>query len=127
MTDASVYPSFVNPDFTHVSPVTFSDGSTLNKSRGVPQINAKGFRRGLIAFKIIAVGVDVDENGSVLPELVIEIVDPATLAPSNIKPATQQGGGGKPMLVQSQQRSLPASVVDATSRRHCLCVPILVG
>ena len=79
VTDGSTYESFVNPDFVHVSPVFPSDISTLNMQGGVPRVNAKGLRRGLIAFKIIAVGNDVDGNGSVLPELVLEIVDPSTI------------------------------------------------
>ena len=80
VTDDTQYPSFVDPDFVHVSPVTFSDTSTLNQSGGVPQVNAHGLRRGLLAFKIVAVGVDVDGSGSVLPELEIEIVDPETIS-----------------------------------------------
>ena len=92
VTDASSYPSFVDPNFIHVSPVTMSDVSTLNMQGGVPRVNAKGLRRGLIAFKIIAVGNDIDGGGSVLPQLVIEIQDPATINPEDIRPAGQVGG-----------------------------------
>jgi len=79
VTDENVYDSFVDPNYVHVSPVTYSDVSTLDMQSGVPQVNAKGLRRGLIAFKIIAVGVDPDGSGSILPELVVEIVDPSTI------------------------------------------------
>ena len=100
VTDGSSYDSFVNPDFVHVSPVTFSDLSTLNMDGDIPQVNAKGLRRGLIAFKIIAVGPDPDGGGSVLPKLVIEIVDPATIDPNDLKPPGESGGSGKTKLVQ---------------------------
>lgn len=99
VTDGSSYDSFVNPDFVHVSPVTYSDVGTLNMDGGVPQVNAKGLRRGLIAFKIIAVGPDTDGGGSVLPKLVIEIVDPATINPNDLKPPSESGSG-KTKLVQ---------------------------
>jgi hypothetical protein len=46
----------------------------------------------LIAFKIIAVGIDSDGGGSVLPQLVLKIVDPATIDPDDLKPPGQQGG-----------------------------------
>lgn len=98
VTDSSAYPSFVNPDFVHVSPVFESDVSTLNMQSGIPRLNAKGQRRGLIAFKIISVGNDPDGSGSVLPELVIEIVDPATIDPLKIK--ADGSAGGKLMLVR---------------------------
>ena len=82
---------------THICPVTFSDVSTLAKDGNVPQVNAKGLRRGLIAFKIIAVGTDIDGSGSVLPEIVIEIVDPATTSLNDIKPTSE---GGKLRIVR---------------------------
>lgn len=100
VTDGNTYESFVDPDFVHVSPVTFSDMSTLNMEYDVPQLNAKGLRRGLIAFKIIGVGDDVDGGGSVLPELVIEIVDPSTVSLDDLKPVGQQQSGGEIQLVQ---------------------------
>ena len=40
---------------------------------------AKGERRGLVAYKIIGVGADPDGNGSVFPNLIIEIVDPSLI------------------------------------------------
>ena len=100
VTDGSTYVTFVDPEFVHVSPVFESDISTLNMQNGVPQLNAKGLRRGLIAFKIIAVGNDPDGNGSVLPELVIEIVDPSTVDPSQITADSSGGGSGEISLVQ---------------------------
>ena len=99
VTDGSRYDAFVNPDFVHVSPVTLSDVSTLHMSGGVPRVNAKGLRRGLIAFRIIAKGTDIDGGGSVLPELVIKIVDPATIKSTDVKPFGKSGSG-KLKLVQ---------------------------
>ncbi len=78
--DPNVYPSYVNPDFVHISPVYKSDTSVLNPVNGVPAVNALGLRRGLLAFKIIGVGSDPDgPEGSVLPNLIIEVVDPNTV------------------------------------------------
>ena len=76
---AEVFPSYVT-DTVHVSPVFKSDVSALNPQNGVPAVNALGIRRGLLAFKIIAVGADPDgPAGSVLPNLVIVVVDPSTI------------------------------------------------
>jgi len=78
--DPSKYPSYVDPDFIHVSPVTKGDTNVLNPVNGVPAVNGLGFRRGLLAFKIIGVGADPDgPGGSVLPNLIIEIVAPSTV------------------------------------------------
>lgn len=87
VTDGNGYQDFVDPEFVHVSPVTFSDVSTLNMAAGSPRVNAHGLRRGLLAFKIVAVGPDYDGAGSLLPELVIEIVDPTTIDPNSLLPA----------------------------------------
>ena len=100
VTNGDMYDSFVNPDFVHVSPVFESDVSTLNKKSGVPRLNAKGLRRGLLAFKIIEVGQDIDGGGSVLPELIIEIVDPSTIDPNYHSSSGQGGGGDTYRLVQ---------------------------
>ena len=100
VTDDSIYPSFVNPDFVHISPIFESDISTLEKKNGVGQINAKGQRRGLLAFKIMEVGPDKDSGGSLLPELVIEIVDPATTTIDDLKAAITTSGGGDIRIVQ---------------------------
>jgi Flp pilus assembly protein TadG len=91
--DATKYRSYVDPDFIHISPVSMSDLSTLSMQSGVPQINAKGLRRGLIAFKIINVGVDIDGTGSVLPELVIEVVDPSSFSLKDMKHVSKLQGG----------------------------------
>jgi Flp pilus assembly protein TadG len=98
VTDAGLYESYVDANYVHVSPVTYSDCSTLNMVDGVPQVNAKGLRRGLISFKIKDVGVDVDGGGSVLPELIVEIVDPATINPLELRPPGQEFRYGR--LVQ---------------------------
>ena len=89
--DPSVYPSYVNPDFIHISPVTKSDTSVLNPVNGVPAVNALGLRRGLLAFKIIGVGADPDgPGGSVLPNLIIEVVDPSTVSIDEVAPITRR-------------------------------------
>ena len=98
VTDGSLYDSFVHPDFIHVSPVFPSDISTLNQSGGVPQVNAKGLRRGLLAHKIVSVGADTDGGGSVLPELELEIVDPSTISMDDIEPTGGSSGGGSGSL-----------------------------
>ena len=89
--DPALYETYVNPDFVHVSPVYRSDVNGLNPvstpvwANGAPAVQALGLRRGLIAFKIIGVGADPDgPEGSVLPNLVIEIADPATIDLGNL-------------------------------------------
>ncbi len=89
--DPSKYLSYVNPDVIHVSPVTKSDTSVLNPVNGVPAVNALGFRRGLLAFKIIGVGADPDgPEGSVLPNLIIEVVAPNTVSIDEVAPLTRR-------------------------------------
>ena len=96
MENANLYPSYVDPNYVHVSPIFTSDVNALNPVDGSPTVNALGLRRGLLAFKIIAVGADPDgPSGSVLPNLVIEIVDPITIDLSGVLPA----GKSKPKLV----------------------------
>ena len=90
MDDGSKYHEYVDPDFVHISPVFKSDVSALNPVSGAPAVNALGERRGLLAFKIIAVGGDIDGSGSVLPHLVIEVVDPSTINLDDIG----RGSGG---------------------------------
>jgi len=107
--DVDVFPSYPDPDFVHVSPVFESDVSPLNPvypediptEHGVPAVNALGLRRGLLAFKIIGVGSDPDgPSGSLLPNLIIEIVDPATIDLSDVE-LYGGGSGGSPLtLVQ---------------------------
>ena len=93
--DPGVYDSFVNPDMTHVSPIYESDVSDL----GGNEVNAKGMRRGLLAFKIIAAGPD--PAGSELPTLTIQIVDPATITLDDVTPASSTStGNGKIRLVK---------------------------
>ena len=88
--DPAVYPDFVDPDFLHVSPIYYSDVSGLNPMPdGTPCVNAMGLRRGLLAFKIIAIGADPDgPGGSVLPNIVVEIVDPSEIDLSDIPRST---------------------------------------
>ena len=70
LSDPGRYPEFVNPDEVLVSPIWKSDVSDTE-----PWVNARGERRGLVAFKILALGAD--PPGSYLPNLVIEIVSPS--------------------------------------------------
>ena len=44
-----------------------------------------GLRRGLLAFKVLSVGSDIDGSGTVLPELEIIVVDPANIDLSDVK------------------------------------------
>ena len=73
--DASVFPSFVTLE-CQISPLYKSDVSELNPVNGDPAVNALGWRRGLVSFKIIGVGMDPDGSGSVLPNLIFEICPP---------------------------------------------------
>jgi hypothetical protein len=90
--DASAYPGFVDDKHCQASPVYKSDVSELNPVAGSPAVdlspavNALGWRRGLVIFKIVGVGTDPDgPGGSVLPNLRIQICDPATaLGPGGI-------------------------------------------
>ncbi len=100
--DPSLYPGFVSPA-AQVSPVYKSDVSDLGLVGGVPAVDALGVsalgeRRGLVAFTIVAVGSDPDgPGGSLLPNLIIQLVDPATVSLSGIAPGV--GGPGNINLV----------------------------
>ena len=74
--------------------------AALNQSGGVPQVNTKGLRQGLLAYKIIAVGDDIDGSGSVLPELIIEIVDPATVSLDDLEHISAVNASGSFQLVK---------------------------
>ncbi len=90
--DPAAYENFVNPDFVQVCPIYKSDISDLGNN----EVNALGERRGLLAFKIMAVGEDPDgPGGSVLPNLIIEIVDPSSITIDDVLPPD----GGKLQLV----------------------------
>jgi len=82
--DPGVYASFLNPNFVQVCPVFKSDVSPLV---GNNLVNALGERRGLLAFKIIAVGDD--PSGTELPSLTIEIVDPSTINIEDVPPPSK--------------------------------------
>ena len=106
--DPSRYESFVNPNLVHVSPIFHSDLSNLNPAPsplwadGIPAVNALGIRRGLLAFKIIGVGLDPDgPGGSVLPNLIIQIVDPSFIDLSSVStvPVYVELGPGTSVLV----------------------------
>ena len=95
--DPDDYPYFVDPNIVHVSPIYKSDTSALNaindgKNGRIPAVNAKGFRRGLMAFKILAVGVD--PPGAVLPTMTIEIVDGTGIDLSQVSIGVPSEGGG---------------------------------
>jgi hypothetical protein len=93
--DKNRYPSFVNPDQAHVSPLFKSDLSDHNL---VPGIVALGERRGLVAFRIIGVGIDPDGNGSKLPNLIFEILDPATVSSLSSVVLHFEAGTGEGMV-----------------------------
>ena len=94
--DRTRYPSFVDPNFVHISPVWQSDVSERNPigyPANTPAVNALGERRGLVAFRIIGVQGNVgndddddDDSSSVLPKLIIEIVDPSTVWLDKVHP-----------------------------------------
>ncbi len=92
--DPSLYPSYVNPDFIHVSPVYKSDVTELDPvvvgTDPIPAVSALGIRRGLLVFKILGVGADPDGPGSKLPNLIIEIVDPNTVFIDGVTPFTRR-------------------------------------
>ncbi|MEE8124234.1 MAG: TadG family pilus assembly protein [Nitrospirales bacterium] len=97
VTDASLYPGFINPNFVQVCPIYKSDVSVL----GEPEdniVNAKGERRGLLAFKIL--DTPPDPKGY-LPNLRIEIVDPSTITLGDVNPPSEmEEGAGKIRIVQ---------------------------
>ena len=74
LSDPDRYADFVDPYRIQVSTVYKNDISDTE-----PGVNALGERRGLVAFKILGVGADPDGAGSVLPNLIFEIVDPSML------------------------------------------------
>ena len=104
--DASAYYSFVNQEACQVSPVYKSDVSELNPVGGSPAVdlspavNALGWRRGLVIFKIVGVGTDPDgPSGSKLPNLLIQICDPDELGPGGIASIRRLGQGMRYRLV----------------------------
>ena len=95
VSDPGVYDTFVNPEFVHVSPIYDSDISDL----GSNEVNAKGQRKGLLAFQII--DALPDPPGSELPHLMIRIVDPATIVLDDVTPwSSTSTGSGKIRLVK---------------------------
>ena len=88
VSNGTLHSSFVNPDYIHVSPLYKSDVSNTS-----PGVNAKGERRGLVAFKII--GVTADPPGSVLPSLIIETVSPLDVDLDQV--TLGQGGASAPV------------------------------
>ncbi len=95
VSDPGVYETFVNHDFVHVSPIYDSDISNL----GGNEVNAKGMRHGLLAFKVIAAGPD--PGGSELPNLTIQIVDPGTITLGDVTSwSATSTGSGKIRLVK---------------------------
>jgi hypothetical protein len=79
--DSAQWSLYVDPHRVLVSPLYTGDISDT-----APWVNAQGERRGLIAYKIIAIGADPDGGGSLFPNLVFEIVNPSTLDLSLIVP-----------------------------------------
>ena len=88
VSDPAYYPSLVDPYQILVSPVWKSDISDTD-----PGVNAKGERRGLLAYKIIGV-----TPGLYLPNLLIEIVSPANIDLDDVFPLGSTSA--KTLLVQ---------------------------
>jgi hypothetical protein len=96
--DGARYPEFVNPAAILVSPVYKSDVNQIN-----PQdVNALGERRGLLAFSIIGIGRDPDGDGSVLPNIIIQVRDPTGINLDDVAIGSggQGGVGGLVRLVR---------------------------
>jgi hypothetical protein len=96
LSDGSLYAQLLGLP-CQVSPVYKSDISELNPVYGIPAVNAKGERRGLMAFKIVEVLDDPDGSGSRLPNIRIEICAP--IDPSVVTPGPSGGGGNASALV----------------------------
>lgn len=94
--DPDRYPEFVTME-CQVSPVYKSDLSELDpvtneEYEEEPAVNGLGWRRGLLAFKIIEILADPDgPDGSVLPDVRIEVCPPGLPGdPSEVGSATEK-------------------------------------
>ena len=87
--DPAGYAALVDPELVHIEPVFISDLSVLNPVGGVPAVNALAARRGVVAIRVLAVGADPDGAGSQLPNLVVEIVDPALVTFEPVPPGSR--------------------------------------
>ena len=74
ISDDSMFPSLIDPNVIVVTPLFKSDLSELEEG-----VEAKGERRGLVAFQIIGVGDDPDGGGSRFPNLIIRFVDTSAI------------------------------------------------
>lgn len=85
--DPTLYPSFVTSK-CQVSPIYESDISRLNPIQpgNIWNVNAKGKRRGLLSFRIDAIGADPDGSGSQLPNIIITVCDPTTTPIASVSP-----------------------------------------
>lgn len=100
--DPDVYPTYVDPSYCQVSPIYKSDISDLSDEEDEPAVstaNALGWRRGLLAFKVIGIGEDPDGNGDVLPNIIIEICSPNDVDLGTIAPGPGTSSGMKLRLV----------------------------
>jgi Putative Tad-like Flp pilus-assembly len=95
-----LYPSYINPGKCQVSPVYKSDVSALNPSKGIPRVNALGWRNGTLAFSLDSIAEDPDGNGSVLPRVWITVCDPT--------PFTSPGG----VVTLPHEADLPVRLVQ---------------
>ena len=105
MSDPDEYPNYIDPEHCQVSPVYKSDIGKLNDLGDpypeTPAVNGLGWRRGLLAFKVIGIGEDPDgPNGSVLPNLIIEVCPPALGAGPGGLAEIPPYGNQYPRLVQ---------------------------
>ena len=94
------------PGSCQASPVYKSDVSELNPIGGspavdlTPNVNALGWRRGLVIFRIFDIGTDPDgPSGSKLPNLKIQICDPSELDRAGGIASVTLGQGMKYQLV----------------------------
>lgn len=82
--DPAMYYRFIDRDNCQVSPIYKNDINDPKEEQ--PAVNALGWRRGLLAFKIIDIGADPDGAGSVLPNIVIEVCDPTMIGLDDVVP-----------------------------------------
>jgi len=85
--DPSLYPNYLSPSNCQVSPLYKSDLSVVN----VPpnSVNAKGERRGLVAFTVDSIGSDPDgPYGSKLPNLWMTICSASSIIAAGLDAVT---------------------------------------
>ena len=99
VTDSDTLNALANDDFVHVSPVFPDEIQTMEMDGDVPQVNAAGLRRGLLAFKIMSSEPDANGGDSTSTLLCIKIVDPSTIDEDDVG-HIRGGLGGRYRLVR---------------------------